>query len=244
MNDQLRGDEEFVIKSIANSWSAEWRAGENPPDAYLKVGDREVAIEISILMQNQSDGRGGTRSRLSDDMPAIRLATELNTVLAGKIPYGHTVILTLRTPIVSKRAVKPKLKETILDLVSRGSVQTLHKNIFDNLIEVTLSLNDAPGDICGVVSQSALPQYNILTETWCLLEDRIIVKERIIVKAHKCGAFPFQGPLWRALLDRYPLAEFETYQRAMKMIAVDHHFEKILLVSRDRSVTVLFENSP
>jgi hypothetical protein len=62
MTNQLRGDEEFVIRSVANAFS--WRAGENPPDA-LEV--REVAVEISTLMENQSDGRGGTRSRLSDD---------------------------------------------------------------------------------------------------------------------------------------------------------------------------------
>jgi hypothetical protein len=95
---QLRRDEEFVIGSIAESFSAQWRAGENPPDAYLMIGDREVAIEISILMQNRSDGRGGTRSRRSDDMPAIRLATELNTELQGKMPYGCAVILDLRAP--------------------------------------------------------------------------------------------------------------------------------------------------
>lgn len=237
MNDQLRGDEEFVIKSIADSWSAEWRAGENPPDAYLKVGDREVAIEISILMQNQSDGRGGTRSRLSDDMPAIRLATELNTELQGEIPYGRTVSLTLRTPILNKRAVKPKLKETILDLVSRGSVQTLQKNILGNLIEVTLSLNDAPGHVCGVVSQSALPLYDVLTTAWCILE------ERIMTKANICSSLPFQAPLWLALLDRYFLADTETYRQAMGKIANSHPFEKILLISRDGSMTVLFENS-
>jgi hypothetical protein len=43
MNNRLRGDEEFVIRSIANAFSATWWAGENPPDAYLKVGDQEVA---------------------------------------------------------------------------------------------------------------------------------------------------------------------------------------------------------
>ena len=78
MTNQLRGDEEFVIRSVANAFS--WRAGENPPDA-LEV--REVAVEISTLMENQSDGRGehdhGCRTT------AIRLATELDTELKGKI---------------------------------------------------------------------------------------------------------------------------------------------------------------
>ncbi len=243
MNKQLRGDELFVIESLANFFSAEWWAGEDPPDAYLKVEGREIAVEISTLMQNQSDGRGGTRSRMSDDAPALQLVDELNQELEGEIPYGHTVILILRTPILRKRILKPKLKETILDLVSRGRVQKLQKNILDNRIEATLSLNDAPGHICGFVCPSALPQYDILTETWCLLEERIIVKDQNIVKARNCNRLPFQGPLWLTLIDRYPLAEVETYQRAMKMIAVDHHFEKILLVSRDGSVTVLFENS-
>jgi len=243
VNNQLRGDEEFVIGAIANFFSATWRAGENPPDAYLKVEDRDVAVEISTLMQHQSDGRGGTRSRMSDDAPALRLVDELNEKLEGELPYGCSVILSLRTPILSKRLLKPKLKETILDLVSRGSIQTAQENILDNRIEVTLRRNDAPGHVCGVVSRSALPQYDILTETSCILEERIIVKEQIIVKARKSNRLPFEGPLWLALLDRYPLAKIETYQRAMKKIAVDHHFVKILLVSRDRSVAVLFENS-
>jgi len=65
MYNQLRGDEEFVIGAIANFFSAVWWASEDPPDAYLKVGDQDVAVEISNLMQNRSDGRGGTRSRLS-----------------------------------------------------------------------------------------------------------------------------------------------------------------------------------
>ena len=46
---KLRDDEEFVITSVAKEFSGTWRPGENPPDAYLSIGTREIAVEISTL---------------------------------------------------------------------------------------------------------------------------------------------------------------------------------------------------
>ena len=95
MTDQLRGDEKFVMdsNSMAMRFSGMWRCGEDPPDAYLSVNNREVAVEISILMQSRFDGRGGTVSLLSDAMPPTQLGNELNNELQGKIPHGRGVIL-------------------------------------------------------------------------------------------------------------------------------------------------------
>jgi hypothetical protein len=129
MTNRLRDDEEFIIRSVANAFSAEWRGGENPPDAYLKLRDQEVAVEISTLMQNRSDGRGGTRSRLSDDAPALQLVDEFNKELEGEIPHGCKVILTFRTPILKKRAIKPKLKEQFMILLRAGTFRRC-KRIF------------------------------------------------------------------------------------------------------------------
>jgi hypothetical protein len=147
------------------------------------------------------------------------------------------VTLDLRTPFLNKRAVKPKLKETILNLVSRHSAESLKTNIFDNFITVTLSPYEGPGYICGLVSQSALPAMIFITNACCILE------ERIAAKAKQCGSLESSRPLWLALLNRYPLAEIETYHQAMEKIAIDHPFKKILFVSRDSSVNVLFENN-
>jgi hypothetical protein len=58
MTDQLRGDEKFVMDSMAMRFSGMWRCGEDPPDAYLSVNNREVAVEISILMRNRSPSLG------------------------------------------------------------------------------------------------------------------------------------------------------------------------------------------
>jgi sarcosine oxidase delta subunit len=62
---ELRQDEVFVIRSMAAAVSGQWWHGENPPDAYLKVGKDTVAVEITTLTQHVSDERGGTHARLS-----------------------------------------------------------------------------------------------------------------------------------------------------------------------------------
>ncbi|MGH7744788.1 MAG: hypothetical protein ACREQ5_08240, partial [Candidatus Dormibacteria bacterium] len=66
---KLKGNEEFVIASLAKAYSGTWRPGENPqkpPDAYLTIGSREIAVEISTLTQYITDDLG-TRSRFTDD---------------------------------------------------------------------------------------------------------------------------------------------------------------------------------
>jgi hypothetical protein len=237
MNKQLRGDELFVIESIATFFSAEWRAGEDPPDAYLKLGDQEVVVEISDLMESRNDGRGGTASQRADFMPAKRLAEELDTDLQEEIPHGRTVRLDLKWPFSNKRAVKEPLKEAIRQLLSSESTER-NLNIDGNEITIAISSDcDSPGCVAYTIINSALPRYDILTTASCILE------ERITAKAKKYGSLQSKGTLWLALLNCYPLADIEKYQRAMKMSAVDHPFEKKLLVSRDGYVNVLFENN-
>jgi hypothetical protein len=188
-------------------------------------------------MQNDSDGRGGTRSRLSDDIPAVQLATELNRELQGNIPYGCSVTLELRTPILNKRATKHKLKDKLLAAALCNNAQILKTNILGNVITIKIGKYDGPGHICGCMSSIALPRYDNLSTI------RYILEERIATKTRKCRSLPFEGILWLALLDCYLLADAETWHQAMGMIANDHPFQKILLVSRNRYVTVLFENN-
>jgi hypothetical protein len=94
----LRDDEEFVFTSLAKEFSATWRPGENPPDAYLSIGAREVAVEISTLAQHITNDRG-TCPRLSDDTTTAALVNDLNAELQDLIPDGHTIYLVLSSPI-------------------------------------------------------------------------------------------------------------------------------------------------
>jgi hypothetical protein len=103
MTSQLKPDEQFVISSLAAHLDETWSPGENPPDAYLKMGEETVAVEISTLTQHVIDERGGMKPRLSEDSTALWLANELDKELREAIPDGRMVVLTLRAPIAKAR---------------------------------------------------------------------------------------------------------------------------------------------
>ena len=236
MTSPLRPDEKFVICSVAAHFSGTWWPGEDPPDAYLRVGDEVAAIEISTLTQHVSDGRGGSKPRISEDSTAIWLANQMNEELRASVPDGRVVMLTLTSPILKARRVKTRLKGEIANLVSRACESAVVEVILGNRIEIQIVADDRPSGkkVVGIVT-NANSSPDILRNAWGILEDRIVVK------ASKCGSLAFAGPKWLALLNDYWLADNETYQQAIELFSVDHPFEKILLVSGNSSVAVLHE---
>jgi hypothetical protein len=133
----MRQDEKFVIESIATSYSGDWKPGEDPPDAYLIVADRPVAVEISTLTQHVTDDRG-TRPRLSDDIAASRLPKALNADLKSAVPDGKCVTLVLSSPILEYNKTRAELKKEII-LVLSDNVSERKISIRGNQIETYLS---------------------------------------------------------------------------------------------------------
>jgi len=219
---------------LATHFSGNWWPGENPPDAYLRVGDEVTAVEISTLTQHVSDGSGGLKPRLSEDATAIWLANALNSELRENIPGGWLVILVLASPILKAKKVKAQLRDRITTLVATSRETEVTESIFDNCIKIHVAPDDRPSGkkVVGVVSsQKSSPDI--------LLNARNILEDRLVVKAGKCRFLNFKGPLWLALFNDYWLADDDTYQQAMDSFSVDHPFEKILLVSGNKSVAEL-----
>ena len=74
-----------------------------------------------------------------------------------------------------------------------------------------------------------------------LANAKFILKDRVLVKAIKCNSLAQSGPIWLVLFNDYWLADTETYLQALSQISVEHPFDKILIVSGNKSVTVLYE---
>ena len=144
MNSGLRSDELFVIRSIADHFLGTWSIGEDPPDAYLNIGEIASAIEISTLTQHVIDEQGVSRPRLSYDSPAINLANELNDELKALVPAGLLVILVLTSPILKARRVKPKLKNTITTLIFKKFELNSLEVILGNQIDIHIVKDDRP----------------------------------------------------------------------------------------------------
>lgn len=234
----LRTDEIFCIDAVVASIGGKWSEGGNPPDAYLNIGNDNIAVEISTLTQNVTDHSGGSKPRLSEDSTAIRLCNELDEQLNNHVPAGRTVLLILSAPITSARKLKPKLAEEIMALVeSAGETDvTVEREILGNKITIHHLPEDRPSGkkIVGAVQ-------NNNSDADILANAKAILADRIVVKAQKCNPLISSGPVWLALFNDYWLADIDTYRQAMAQISYEHPFERILIISGNRSVTVLYE---
>ncbi len=145
LTSQLRCDEEFVISSVADHFSGHWLQGEDPPDAYLQMDDKIIAVEISKLTQQVRDRKGVFSPRLSEDFPAMRLVDDLNNELQADLPDGLVVILAITSPILMKyKKVKALLKNEVVDLISGLCGSEIEKVILDNRITIRVEVCAEP----------------------------------------------------------------------------------------------------
>ena len=234
----LRPDEKYCIEAVVASVGGEWSEGEDPPDAYLSIGSDNIAVEISTLTQHVTDDSGGSKPRLSEDSTAIRLCNELDEELKTQIPTGRKVLLILSAPIYSARKLKPRLSEEIISLVERAGEEdiTVEREILNNKI----TIHHFPEDRSSAKKIAGLVQ-NEKSDADILANAKTILADRIAVKAAKCNPLTSSGPVWLALFNDYWLADIDTYRQAMAQITYEHPFERILVVSGNKSVTVLYE---
>jgi hypothetical protein len=223
----LRDDEQFVIAAVSAAFSAPWRSGDDPPDAYLTLGGDTIAVEISTLMQPVTD-EGGTRSRLTDDLPTAALGDELNLELQALIPDGYRVSLILRSPILARAKTKRKLASVIRSFLRNILTfpRHYHLQINDNPVSIYLDYHGDPQQkkvTVGFMHRNAVADVRANT--------RHILEERIKVKAAKCKHLVARGPLWLALLNDYWLTDADTYRYALPLLSLKHPFQKILIVS-------------
>jgi hypothetical protein len=234
---KLRDDEKLAISAVSKEFFCAWRPGENPPDAYLILPSHEVAVEITTLTQRITDD-GGTRSRITDDAPGIRLIAELNDKLQHLVPDDVQIGFTMRTPILKLRKTKSALVkilgEQLPDIVMSDSIHEIC--LFGNTIQL-IRYPRVPSDrpkIWGIATHGSASR-NIDMNAWNALEERIVEKSR------KCDGIGGRMPVWLVLLNEYWLADAGSYRQALATISKSHPFEKILLINPDASVSTLFE---
>lgn len=232
----LRSDETFAIDAIAKKFFGTWRPGENPPDAYLLIGQvQEIAVEISTLTQHVTDDKG-TRPRATDDKAAVLLIDELKMELSGLVPDGEVLGLLLSAPVLKRRKTKaalanvlhenlakPRLWNTELTIEINGNIITVFRDQYDGA---------SKDKIYGVIS-------NRHSNTDLLSNARQILEDRIAVKAKKCAGLVGKRALWLGLLNDYWLTGAHEYNYALSLFSSEHPFEKVLLADPDGAVEEL-----
>ena len=129
----LRKHERAALEAVARHFSATWEKGEDPPDAYLTIARKRVAVEVTTIKQRIADRGGLTTPHLRFDKVALGLVRRLQARLCESVPDGKTVILTITAPIRVPAKTTAALEDKIRTYLSRRSApmedrDTIHGN--------------------------------------------------------------------------------------------------------------------
>jgi hypothetical protein len=109
------------LVTVAKRFAATWEQGSGPPDAYLMVAGKRVAVDIRTLKRRGAGHGNAARPRLRFDKVATRLMERLRTTLADIVPDGTTVVLTVTAPIRVPAKTAAALEDKIHTLLARRS---------------------------------------------------------------------------------------------------------------------------
>jgi hypothetical protein len=114
----LKQDEKFVKDRLINffgSGKATAEEGEDPPDIYLTINNKKIAVEITRLSPVSFDENGHPQNRSTQDNFGCDLCGEIDSILYKKVPPEIDIVLTLHVPVLNPR----KYKKGLLDYLNR-----------------------------------------------------------------------------------------------------------------------------
>jgi hypothetical protein len=135
----LKRQERTAIEAAARRFSATWEKGSDPPDAYIMVAGKRIAVDVTTL-KRRGTGRGNAaKPGLRFDKVATRLIERLQATLGETVPDGTTVLLTITAPIRLPSKTAVSLERKIQTLFGRGSPGRDEKDtIHGNRVQIRL----------------------------------------------------------------------------------------------------------
>ena len=236
----LKPDEIYVKDCLINHFGADIttaQEGENPPDIYLYIRDKKIAVEITRLSPVSFDQNGAVQNRNTQDFFGLTLCNEMDSKLRKDVPPEVDIILTLYLPVNNPRKYKKELCSYLKNVLDSGI------NIGDSSeidisgskvkISVVPSRSHAQRKIVGLI-------VNNNSSADILNNAKVILANRISDKVKKCKKIQHQGSIWLALFNDYLLSDHDIYSQAINNISIQHYFEMIFVISNTKVVTRIY----
>ena len=231
---ELKPQEQIALDAVARRFSATWEEGSDPPDAYLTVAGKRVAVDVTTLKRRGTGEGNAAGPRLRFDKVATRLIDRLQATVGEIALLGTTVLLTITAPIRLPSQTAAALEEKIQTLLGRGSpgrdeIDTLH----GNRVRIRVLRNEfqrAPKMI-GFVHNPDTSPLLLLNMTGELLER--------VSAAHGKRATGLAGDRWLVLIDAEGVSCLEAYRDICSRLRLATDFKKILMVFGDGRIEAL-----
>ena len=230
----LKKQERTAIEAVARRFSATWEKGSGPPDAYLLVAGKRVAVDIATLQRRGTGQGNAAQPRLRFDKVATRLMERLQATLGETVPDGMTVLLTITAPIRLPSKTAASLEVKIPTLLGRGSPGRDWKDtIHGNRVQIRLLRveSERAPKMIGFVHNSDSDPILLLNMTQELLE-------RISAKAGRRAPKP-EGDRWLVVMSAEGIAWLEACRYIYSQLRMATDFKKILMVFGDGRVGML-----
>ena len=230
----LKKQERTAIEAVARRFSATWEKGSDPPDAYIMVAGKRVAVDITTLKRRGTGQGNAAKPRLRFDKVATRLIERLQATLGETVPDGMTVLLTITAPIRLPSKTAASLEDKIQTLLGRGSPGRDEKDtIHGNRVQIRLLRDEserAPKMI-GFVHNSDSDPLLLLNMTRELLE---------LISAEAGRRAPrLAGDRWLVVISAGGISCLEAYRYIYSQLRMATDFKKILMVFGDGRVGML-----
>jgi len=230
----LKKPERTAIEAVARHFSATWEKGDDPPDAYITVAGKRVAVDITTLKRRGTGQGNAAKLRLRFDKVATRLMERLHAALSETVPGGMTVLLTITAPIRLPSKTAALLEDKIQTLLRLGSTsRDAQDAIHGNRVHIRLLRDEsqrAPKMI-GFVHNADSDPLLLLNMTRELLE-------RISAEAGK-RAPRLAGDRWLVLISAGGISCLDAYRYICSQLRTATDLKKILMVFADGRVAPL-----
>ena len=230
----VKKQERTAIEAVARRFSATWEKGSDPPDVYIMVAGKRVAVDITTLKQRGPGQDNAAKPRLRFDKVATRLLERLQATLGEAVPDGMTVLLTITAPILLPSKTAASLEDKIQTLLQRGSPGRDEKEmIHGNGVQIRLLRGEserAP-KMVGFVHNSDSDPLLLLNMTRELLELISAVSGR--------QASTLAGDRWLVVISAGEISCLEAYRYIYSQLRMATDFKKILMVFGDGRVEML-----
>ena len=223
---EFRKHQQAAIEAVARHFSATVERGKNPPDAYLQIGGKRVAVEVTAIQRRIADRGCPAEPRLRLDKVALRVVRVLQANLNAVVPEGETVIVTITAPIRLAAKTTSELEERIRACLMRRSRSVEVKDsIHGNQIQflVVKGIPRRAAKVIGFV-------HNPDTDPGILLEMTRSLLERIGAAAGKRASARFAGDRWLVVAVEDELPWVETYRQVYSRLSMPSDFKKIVMV--------------
>ena len=215
-----RKQELAAIEAVARHFSATWEKGKGPHDAFLVVGGKRVAVEVTAIKRRIAGLDRFPKPRLRFDKVALRVVSALQASLGEVVPEGETAIVTITAPIRLASKTTAAVEDKIRDCLARRSARFEVKDtIHGNQVRIRLvkGVSSQAPKVIGFVHNPDPGAGILLDMTQSLLEG-IGAPARFAVDR------------WLVLAMEDEPSHFETYQQVYSQLSMPTEFKKILMV--------------